>query len=329
MCRCATATSSPTRLHQHRTRSTQPAQGRALLLLARPEPSARPTLNAGRARSNRRQVRSLRTRGDRLPGSPRCSLIRRPYTRRDACRQARQHRAGAGDSKISWRRIRSSRCSRPRHVHPAPSALRGAAASTRRGPAASAFRSPTAPASCSRPCATSSPPCSSCCSACRSTSAPSRGARASPPPCWLVTVATKMRTGWLAARGSAAVPGRLRAGTALVARGEFSIVIAGLAVAAGRDSELGPLAATYRPADRGQRPPAHALRRSPVAAVRAPPPALSGPAGPPGAAPSHWPPCPLSRLSRVPATYSRHLLVGRRRSPSLFAGLRCRAMLCG
>ena len=62
---------------------------------------------------------------------------------------------------------------------------------------------------------------------------------------WLVTVATKMGTGWLAARGSAAVPGRLRAGTALVARGEFSIVIAGLAVAAGRDSELGPLAATY------------------------------------------------------------------------------------
>jgi CPA2 family monovalent cation:H+ antiporter-2 len=39
--------------------------------------------------------------------------------------------------------------------------------------------------------------------------------------------------------------GRLRAGTALVARGEFSIVIAGLAVAAGLHPRLGPLAAAY------------------------------------------------------------------------------------
>jgi CPA2 family monovalent cation:H+ antiporter-2 len=62
---------------------------------------------------------------------------------------------------------------------------------------------------------------------------------------WLITAATKMATGWIAARGSAAVPGRLRAGTVLVARGEFSIVIAGLAVAAGRESQLAPLAATY------------------------------------------------------------------------------------
>ena len=37
--------------------------------------------------------------------------------------------------------------------------------------------------------------------------------------------------------------GRLRAGTALVARGEFSIVIAGLG--AGLEPQLGPLAAAY------------------------------------------------------------------------------------
>ena len=39
--------------------------------------------------------------------------------------------------------------------------------------------------------------------------------------------------------------GRWRAGTALVARGEFSIVIAGLAVATGREPSLGPLATAY------------------------------------------------------------------------------------
>jgi CPA2 family monovalent cation:H+ antiporter-2 len=41
------------------------------------------------------------------------------------------------------------------------------------------------------------------------------------------------------------VPGRLRAGTALVARGEFSIVIAGLGVLGGVEPALAPLAATY------------------------------------------------------------------------------------
>jgi CPA2 family monovalent cation:H+ antiporter-2 len=61
----------------------------------------------------------------------------------------------------------------------------------------------------------------------------------------VVTIATKMGTGWYAAaREGVAVPGRLRAGTALVARGEFSIVIAGLAVAAGIP-ELGPVATGY------------------------------------------------------------------------------------
>lgn len=59
-------------------------------------------------------------------------------------------------------------------------------------------------------------------------------------------VGTKLATGWWAARragvGSA---GRLRAGVVLVSRGEFTIVIAGLAVAAGVRAELGPLAAAY------------------------------------------------------------------------------------
>ena len=61
----------------------------------------------------------------------------------------------------------------------------------------------------------------------------------------VVTTATKVGTGWLAAaRDGVAVPGRLRAGTALVARGEFSIVIAGLAVASGLP-EVGPVATAY------------------------------------------------------------------------------------
>jgi CPA2 family monovalent cation:H+ antiporter-2 len=60
-----------------------------------------------------------------------------------------------------------------------------------------------------------------------------------------VTTATKIGTGWYAARRDGiGVPGRLRAGTALVARGEFSIVIAGLAVSAGIP-QLGPVATGY------------------------------------------------------------------------------------
>ncbi len=62
----------------------------------------------------------------------------------------------------------------------------------------------------------------------------------------LVTAATKLVTGWWAARwAGVGVRGRLRAGAALVARGEFSIVIAGLGVAAGVEGSLGPLAAAY------------------------------------------------------------------------------------
>lgn len=62
----------------------------------------------------------------------------------------------------------------------------------------------------------------------------------------LLGVATKIFTGWWAARQAGiGTMGRFRAGAALVARGEFSIVIAGLAVAAGFNQQLGPLAACY------------------------------------------------------------------------------------
>lgn len=61
----------------------------------------------------------------------------------------------------------------------------------------------------------------------------------------LVTLLTKIVTGWYAAgREGAAARGRMRAGTALIARGEFSVVIAGLAVAAGF-IEVGALATAY------------------------------------------------------------------------------------
>ena len=62
----------------------------------------------------------------------------------------------------------------------------------------------------------------------------------------VVTALTKVGVGWwAAARAGVGIPGRLRAGTVFVARGEFSIVIAGLAVAAGAEPELGPLSAAY------------------------------------------------------------------------------------
>lgn len=63
----------------------------------------------------------------------------------------------------------------------------------------------------------------------------------------LVTSATKIATGWWAARRQGIGRlGRARAGTALVARGEFSIVIAGLAVASGAVlPDLAALATTY------------------------------------------------------------------------------------
>ena len=62
----------------------------------------------------------------------------------------------------------------------------------------------------------------------------------------VLTAATKIATGyWAARRAGISGPGRWRAGGALVARGEFSIVIAGLAVAAGMGSRVGALATAY------------------------------------------------------------------------------------
>ena len=63
----------------------------------------------------------------------------------------------------------------------------------------------------------------------------------------LITAASKMVTGvWAAKQAGIARPGRLRAGTALIARGEFSIVIAGLALASGAVSqELAAVATAY------------------------------------------------------------------------------------
>jgi monovalent cation:H+ antiporter-2, CPA2 family len=62
----------------------------------------------------------------------------------------------------------------------------------------------------------------------------------------VLTMLTKVLTGYLAARRAGiALPGRLRAGLALMPRGEFSIVIAGLAVVSGVRPELAPMATAY------------------------------------------------------------------------------------
>ena len=62
----------------------------------------------------------------------------------------------------------------------------------------------------------------------------------------VVSAGTKILTGWYAARrAGVGRRGRVRAGAALVARGEFSIVIAGLGVAAGIEPRLGALTAAY------------------------------------------------------------------------------------
>lgn len=61
----------------------------------------------------------------------------------------------------------------------------------------------------------------------------------------VVTGGTKIATGWFAAgRDGVGTKGRWRAGTALIARGEFSVVIAGLAISAGF-VEIGPIATAY------------------------------------------------------------------------------------
>ncbi len=63
----------------------------------------------------------------------------------------------------------------------------------------------------------------------------------------VLTAATKVATGvWAGQQAGIGVPGRFRAGATLIARGEFSIVIAGLAVASGAVSqELAALATAY------------------------------------------------------------------------------------
>jgi len=62
----------------------------------------------------------------------------------------------------------------------------------------------------------------------------------------IVTTVTKVLTGrWAARRAGVDARGGWRAGAALVARGEFSIVIAGLGVSAGLPPRLGALSAAY------------------------------------------------------------------------------------
>jgi CPA2 family monovalent cation:H+ antiporter-2 len=62
----------------------------------------------------------------------------------------------------------------------------------------------------------------------------------------VVTMSTKVATGYLAARRAGiGRPGRWRAGLALTPRGEFSIIIAAMAVSAGVNPLIGPVAATY------------------------------------------------------------------------------------
>lgn len=62
----------------------------------------------------------------------------------------------------------------------------------------------------------------------------------------LVTMATKVWSGYQAAAWAGiGVPGRWRTGFTLTSRGEFSIVIAGIAVASGAEPLLAPLATAY------------------------------------------------------------------------------------
>lgn len=62
----------------------------------------------------------------------------------------------------------------------------------------------------------------------------------------LLTAATKFVTGWWSARRAGIGPrGRARAGATLIPRGEFSIVIAGIAVASGLGTDVGALSIAY------------------------------------------------------------------------------------
>jgi len=61
-----------------------------------------------------------------------------------------------------------------------------------------------------------------------------------------VGVVSKFATGWIAARrAGSAIAGARRAGVTLIARGEFSIVLAGIGVAGGITSDLGILTVAY------------------------------------------------------------------------------------
>ena len=62
----------------------------------------------------------------------------------------------------------------------------------------------------------------------------------------LLTAVTKFATGWWSARRAGIGPrGRARAGATLIPRGEFSIVIAGIAVASGVGTDVGALSIAY------------------------------------------------------------------------------------
>lgn len=62
----------------------------------------------------------------------------------------------------------------------------------------------------------------------------------------VVGIVTKVVTGWLAAKSFGVGPrARMRTGATLIARGEFSIALAGLATAAGFDQSFEALAISY------------------------------------------------------------------------------------
>ncbi|MFD7122522.1 cation:proton antiporter [Streptomyces sp. NPDC059892] len=116
-----------------------------------------------------------------------------------------------------------------------------------------------------------------------------------------VTTLTKIGTGWYAAkRAGVRTAGRWRTGGTLVARGEFSIVIAGLAV--GVEPRIGPLATAYvlilvilgPLAARWTEPLARRLTRKPAPAAPVPP--AAAPAAP---APSE---ASASPVAEPPAT---------------------------
>ena len=129
----------------------------------------------------------------------------------------------------------------------------------------------------------------------------------------VLTALTKIATGWYAARKAGVKPaGRWRAGGTLVARGEFSIVIAGLAV--GVEPRLGPLATAYvlilvilgPITARYTEPAIHKLK-----SLRTPPPS-AGPAAtaprsdePPAAEPAIAEPPPTEHLDPASATPDR------------------------